>query len=170
MKKYAPRKVFVLEDGKYIELTNEEFGNRKENNPTYGDRYFIPVQGFLLEVDRRNYEDFYREKERQAYLNKLDAKYGLLSIDAFDSEDDNGSDYIQSEGEDITETVAQLLLLDKLRTVIPTLKQADRELLWAIYYEGLTERQYADRCGVNRNAIHKRKVRILAQIRKNLEN
>ena len=134
MKKYAPRKVFILENGEYIELSNEEFERRKENNPTYADRCFIPVQGFLLEVSREQYEDFYRAKERQAYLRRLDLKYGLLSIDAFDSEDDNGTDYIQAETEDVAETVAHLLLLGKLRSVIAMLPEDEKELILSSSY------------------------------------
>ena len=42
MKKYAPRKVFILENGEYVELTYEEFESCKANDPTYEDRYFIP--------------------------------------------------------------------------------------------------------------------------------
>ena len=168
--KYAPRKVFILENGEYIELTNEEFESRKENDPTYADRYFIPVQGFLMEVDREHYEDFYRAKERQAYLRKLDAKYGLLSIDAFDTDDDNGTDYISDETEDVAETVAHLLLLDKLRSAIPMLTEKERELIQAMFFNGLSEREYAKVCGVNHNAIHKRKLRILAKLKNFLEN
>lgn len=78
MKKYAPRKVFILENGEYVELTYEEFESCKANDPTYEDRYFIPVQGFLMEVSKEHYKDFYRAKEREAYLKKLNAKYGLL--------------------------------------------------------------------------------------------
>lgn len=168
--KYAPRKVFVLENGNYIELTYAEFELRKENDPSYESKWFIPIQGYLMEVGQRQYEDFYRAKERQKYLRKLDAKHGLLSIEAFDTEDDNGIDYIQAETEDVAETVTHLLLLDKLRLTITMLKKEDQDLIQAMFYEGLTERQYAERCGVNRNAVHKRKVRILAEIKKLLEN
>ena len=59
MKKYAPRKVFILENGEYVELTYEEFESRKANDPTYEDRYFIPVQSFLMEVSKEHYQDFY---------------------------------------------------------------------------------------------------------------
>ena len=113
-------------------------------------------------------EFFFTKTEK--YIRKLNAKYGLLSIDAFDNEDDNGTDYIQAETEDVAETVAHLLLLDKLRLIITMLKKEDQDLIQAMFYEGLTERQYAERCRVNRNAVHKRKVRILAQIKKLLEN
>lgn len=154
MKKYAPRKVFILENGEYVELTYEEFESRKENDPTYEDRYFIPVQGFLMEVSKEHYKDFYRAKEREAYLKKLNAKYGLLSIDAFDNEDDNGTDYIQAETEDVAETVTHLLMLDKLRSVIPMLSEIEQELIQALFFKGLTEREYAKECGVSQVAIH----------------
>ena len=170
MKKYAPRKVFILENGEYVELTYEEFESRKENDPTYEDRYFIPVQGFLMEVSKEHYKDFYRAKEREAYLKKLNAKYGLLSIDAFDNEDDNGTDYIQAKTEDVAETVTHLLLLEKLRSVIPMLTEKERELIQEMFFNGLSEREYAKVCGVNHNAIHKRKLRILAKLKKFLEN
>lgn len=129
VKKYAPRKVFILENGEYVELTYEKFESRKANDPTYEDRHFIPVQGFLLEVSQECYEDFYRAKEREKYLRKLNAKYGLLSIDAFDNEDDNGTDYIQAETEDVAEAVTHLLMLDKLRSVIPMLSENEQELI-----------------------------------------
>ena len=170
MKKYAPRKVFILENGEYVELTYEEFESRKENDPTYEDRYFIPVQGFLLEVSKEHYKDFYRAKEREAYLKKLNAKYGLLSIDAFDNEDDNGTDYIQAKTEDVAETVTHLLMLDKLRLVIPMLSDIEQELIQALFFKGLTEREYAKECGVSQVAIHKRKNRILAKLKIFLEN
>ena len=42
MKEYAPRKVFILANGEYIELTNEEFERRKAS-----DRGSNPKQGYL---------------------------------------------------------------------------------------------------------------------------
>ena len=98
------------------------------------------------------------------------AKYGLLSIDAFDNEDDNGTDYIQAETEDVAETVTHLLMLDKLRSVIPMLSEIEQELIQALFFKGLTEREYAKECGVSQVAIHKRKSRILAKLKIFLEN
>lgn len=168
--KYAPKKVFILEDGAYIELTNEKFERRKGNDPTFADRYFIPVQGFLMEVSKEHYQDFYRAKEREAYLKKLDAKYGLLSIDAFDTDDDNGTDYISNDTEDVAETVSHLLLVEKLRSVIPMLPEKEQKLIQALFFQGMTEREYAKVCGVSQVAIHKRKNRIMAKLKIFLEN
>ena len=170
MKKYAPRKIFILENGEYIELTNEDFERRKGNDPTYADRYFIPVQGFLLEVSQEHYEDFYRAKERERYIRKLDVKYGLLSIDAFDTDDDNGTDYISGETEDVAETVARLLLLDKLRAAIPMLTKDERKLIKEHFEEGIPQTELAKIYGISQQAVSKRIARICAKLKIILEN
>ena len=81
MVKYAPRKVYIRESGGYVELSYTEFCRCRESDQTYMDKLFIPIQGCLLEVVREQYTDFYRDKERWRYLQKLDTKNRLLSLD-----------------------------------------------------------------------------------------
>ena len=52
--KYAPRKVYIKENGGYEELSYMDFCRRREADQTYVDKLFIPIQGCLLEVVRRN--------------------------------------------------------------------------------------------------------------------
>ena len=66
--KYAPRKVYIKESGRYVELSYTDFCRRRESDQTYMDKLFIPIQGCLLEVVREQYTDFYRDKERWRYL------------------------------------------------------------------------------------------------------
>ena len=113
MKKYAPRKVFILENGEYVELTYEEFESRKANDPTYEDRYFIPVQGFPWK-SVKSIIKISIEQKKERRTSKAQCEIRSSSIDAFDNEDDNGTDYIQAETEDVAETVTHLLMLDKL--------------------------------------------------------
>ena len=40
---------------------------------SYKDKFFIPVQGCLIETEQTHYIEFYRDKERWRYLQKLDA-------------------------------------------------------------------------------------------------
>ena len=75
---YAPKKVFILENGKYVEITNEEHQHRKNQDREYRERYFIPVQGCLMEVIYEEYKDFYQNQEHQKYLKKCDKIYGLI--------------------------------------------------------------------------------------------
>ena len=66
--------------------------------------------------------------------------------------------------------VPEQLQTEELRRIIAQLSESDRRLIRAISYDGLTEREYADRLGVYRNAVHKRKIRILTKIKKILES
>ena len=81
--KYAPRKVYIKESGGYVELSYTDFCRRRQADKGYMDKLFIPVQGCLLEVVREQYADFYRDRERWRYLQKLDARNSLLSLDGF---------------------------------------------------------------------------------------
>ncbi len=169
MKKYEPRKVFILDNGEYRELTYEEFERHKENEPAYGDKLFIPVQGCLMETDRTHYNDFYREKERQKYLRFLDRKRGLLSIDAFDSDDDNGTDFLQTDVEDVSETVAHSQLLDKLRKAVDTLPEDEKALITQHFYDEVPQTELARKYGINQSNISRKIGKILSKIKKLME-
>ena len=169
MKNYKPRKVFILYGGVYTELTYEEFEKRKESDRSVADKLFIPVQGCLVETDRRHYNAFYRDKERQKYLRFLDRKHGLLSIDAFDSEDDNGTDFLQADVEDVSETVAHQQLLDKLRNAVDSLPEDEKALIIRHFFDGVPQTQLAAIYGVNQSNISRRISKILAKIKIFLE-
>ena len=40
--KYAPRKVYIKESGRYVELSYTDFCRRRESDQTYMDKLFIP--------------------------------------------------------------------------------------------------------------------------------
>ena len=88
--KYAPRKVYIKENGGYTELSYEDFCRRRETDGAYKDKLFIPVQGCLIETEQTHYIEFYRDKERWRYLKKLDADNSLLSLEAIENADDSG--------------------------------------------------------------------------------
>lgn len=167
---YKPRKVFVLENDIYIELTYTEFLERKEADKLYRKKLFIPIQGYLMEADKENYQGLYREKERYRYLKKLDAKNNLLSIDALDNKKVRGEECIFTLAEDISEVVVNKLMAEKLRECLSVLEDDERELITCIYYKGMTERELRDRFQITHTGIHKRKHRILAKLRKLMES
>lgn len=165
MKKYKPRKVFILDNGEYRELTCEEFEMYKENEPAYGSKLFIPVQGCLVETDRTHYNAFYRDKERQKYLRFLDRKHGLLSIDAFDSNDDNGMDFLQADVEEVSEMVAHSQLLEELRKVVNSLPENEKALITGHFYDGISQTELAKKYGIHQSNISRKINRILWKIK-----
>ena len=134
MVKYAPRKVYIRESGGYVELSYTDFCRRRESDQTYMDKLFIPIQGCLLEVVREQYTDFYRDKERWRYLQKLDVKNGLLSLEGFTDDEGNALDFVVDETVDIAETVANALMVDRLNAALSFLSDSERELIQALFF------------------------------------
>ncbi len=144
MVKYAPRKVYIRESGGYVELSYTEFCRCRESDQTYMDKLFIPIQGCLLEVVREQYTDFYRDKERWRYLQKLDTKNRLLSRRIY-GQRGNPLDFITDEAVDIAETVVNAVMVDRLKAALPLLSDSEQELIQAIFFDGLSEREVGAR-------------------------
>ena len=138
--------------------------------PDYMDKLFIPIQGCLLEVVREQYTDFYRDKERWRYLQKLDTKNRLLSLDGFTDSEGNPLDFITDEAVDIAETVVNAVMVDRLKAALPLLSDSEQELIQAIFFDGLSEREVGARLGITQSVVNKRKARILIKLRKIIEN
>ena len=168
--KYAPRKVYIKKDGDYVELSYQDFCRRRQADQSYMDKLFIPVQGCLLEVVREQYTDFYRDKERWRYLKKLDTNHSLLSLEGFTDSEGNVLDFIVDEAVDVAETVVHAVMVDRLKAVLPLLSSSEQTLIQAIFFEELSEREVGLRLGVTQSVVNKRKAKILAKLRKILEN
>ena len=167
--KYAPKKVFVLENGKYVEITYEEHTYRKETDEQYAERRFIPVQGYLIETDQQCYTEFYREVERRIYLQKLEIELNPLSLDSLDKEENNGIDFIEAENTDIAEQVENKLMIEKLLKVLPMLSEEELLLIHRFYYEEIPETKLAGIYGITQQAISKRLIKIEGKLKKLLE-
>lgn len=164
--KYQPTKVFILEGGSYQEITYQEHCEKKQKEKSYENRYFIPLQGMLLEVDQVSYSEFYREKERERYLRKLDRENGLLSIDSFERADDSGMVSLPDTRIDIAgDTIAQLQL-DELRECISLLHPEEQKLIRQHYFDEISEVELSREYGISQQAVSKR----LKKIRDKLKN
>ena len=168
--KYAPRKVYIKESGGYAELTYTDFCRRRQTDQSYMDKLFIPVQGCLLEVVREQYADFYKDKERWRYLKKLDTKHKLLSLEGFTDSEGNVIDVVVDEAVDVAETVVHAVMVDRLKAALPLLSGSEQALINAIFFEELSEREVGLRLGITQSVVNKRKAKILAKLRKIMEN
>ena len=168
--KYAPRKVYIKESGRYVELSYTDFCRRRQADQNYMDKLFIPVQGCLLEVVREQYADFYKDKERWRYLKKLDTNHSLLSLEGFTDSEGNELDFVIDEAVDVAETVVRAVMVDRLKAALPLLSDSEQTLIQAIFFEELSEREVGLRLGVTQSVVNKRKAKILAKLRKIIEN
>ncbi len=170
MVKYAPRKVYIKENNVYVELSYKDFCRRRQADQSYMDKLFILVQGCLLEVVREQYADFYKEKERWRYLQKLDTNHKLLLLEGFTDSEGNVLDFVVDEAADIAETVVHAVMVDRMEAAMLLLSDSEQALIQAIFFEELSEREVGLRLGITQSVVNKRKAKILAKLRKIMEN
>ena len=168
--KYAPKKVFILSDGEYKEITYEELHRLTEENVQYADKLFIPLHGMLMEVTKDIYRDFYKDKRRQKYLYELSKENREISYDMLTKDEFIGEDILIDRGKDIAAQVELKIMTDKLQTALLSLPEDERLLICRHYYNKITETELASLYGISQQAISKRIGKIRAKLKKILEN
>lgn len=58
---------------------------------------------------------------------------------------------------------------EMINEAMKILSTRDRNLIQALYYDGFTEKEYAKKMGFTQQAVHKKKKKILDQLRKEME-
>ena len=115
-----------------------------------------------MEVKYDEYKDFYQDYEHQKYIKKRDKNHGLILFG------DLTELIIATQMEDSqqkSETQEYHERMQKLKELIQLLDEKDQNVIYAIYFEGLTERQVASRMGISQPVLHRKKVRILKKLK-----
>ena len=166
---YQPKKVFIWENDAYKELSYEEFCHRRDSDPSYADKRFLLLYGMLMEVTQSDYDDFYRQKRRQKYIDERSEKNGDISFDTFTTDDSIGKGISINGSEDISELVAQKMTLDKLRAGLFLLSEEERRLIQLHFYEKLSQTEISRLYGMNQSSVSRRITKILLKLKKILE-
>ena len=167
--KYAPKKVFILENGKYKEITYSELQKLEQSDKSYAEKFFLPLYGMLMEVTAETYKAYYKDKRRQKYIDERSLLNGDVSYDALDTDETLGAEVFADTKTNVEAAVINKMTVAELRKAFLLLSPDERELITAIYIQNLTEREYAKQKGVYHNAVHKRKLRILEKLKKFLD-
>lgn len=167
--KYAPKKVFILENGNYKEITYGELKQLEQADKSYMDKFFLPLHGMLMEVTEETYKEYYRDKRRQKYIDERSKANGDVSYNALDTDETLGEDVFADTKTDVEAEVINKMTVAELRKAFLLLSPDERELITAIYIHNLTEREFAKQKGVYHNAVHKRKLRVLEKLKKFLD-
>jgi RNA polymerase sigma factor (sigma-70 family) len=129
--------------------------------------YIIKIQGVLVEVTEEVYRTYYAMERHTKTLDEKDKRNGLASYHAMDSGEVSGEEAIPDLDTDSVETqTINLLLQEKLRQYITLLPDTDQNLLHALYFEALSERQLAERTGIPQKTINDRKWAAIGRLRK----
>ena len=151
--KYAPKKVFVLEDGEYIEVTYTQLCQEKAR---YAGRRFLPLHGMLMEVSEVDYKEFYREQRRQKYLNERSNDNGDFSYDMLTTDEFNGEDILIDTVSDTQGQAERNLLVDRLRKTLQCLSEDEQELIALHFQQGFPQVDLAKILGINQSSVSRR--------------
>jgi DNA-directed RNA polymerase specialized sigma24 family protein len=124
---------------------------------------YVLINGEKIYVTEEVYRAYYRPIWREAKQRKVQAKMEF-SLNALT---DSGVDVASSEAP-IDEVVLDKLTTDKLRVVLDILDEDERGLIYALFFQGKSERDISAESDTPRTTISYRKKRLLAFLKKNL--
>ncbi|MPM83009.1 hypothetical protein SDC9_130072 [bioreactor metagenome] len=160
---------FILENGVYREILYSEIYSQKERTSQYADRYFLPYDGYLMEVPFKDYQKELQEKERRKYLHKQAKKHGETSYDSMDTDETNGVELIRDIYTDVEQCAITRIMIAKLRQALKQLTANEMALIDALYYQEMKERQYAAILGISQKGVNKRRHKILDKLKRIIE-
>ncbi len=163
--KYAPKKVFIKVNNSYLEITNEEHEHLKSIDAEYRKRWFVPLNGYLMETDKAFYDDFYKDKRREKYILECAIENGEVSLEMLIGDDYDETNILIDNDEDVFEIVSTKIMVDKLRSVLPLLSDEEQEIIDALFYKEISEREWARQHGIPQRTMNHRKAKILAKLK-----
>jgi len=158
-------KCFILTVSGYEEITYTILTERIESDPSYKSRRFIPMHGMLLEVQEKDYKEFYRAIRRQKYLQEESVRVNEVSYNALDTDEMSGEETIVDPSPLPDAVVVDRLMLETLRLCMDRLNERDRDLLTALYFDGKTEREVSEETGIPQKTLNDRRHRALERLR-----
>lgn len=138
--------------------------------------YIITIDGTDVEVTEDVYRSYSEMDRRERYQEEAKAAQGFMSIGQMD-DDDVMLEYVCPDlVESCEETVLAAIEAEErekqlkiVRETLCELSENDRELMTALFVDGVGIREFARQKGVFDRAIRKRRDRVLKIIKENLQ-
>ena len=129
-------------------------------------KYFIKIQGILVEVTSEVYITYYEMERKEKYLLERDKDHSLLYYDGWDTETSNGVDFIKDNKTNVEEEAIKNLLPDIWSYVE---KIGDKYCICQLIASGKTEKEIAEICKVTQQTVNETKLRLFKKLKKIIE-
>lgn len=137
---------------------------------TEAKKYRIRIPGACVEVTREVYLTYYRMERHARHLEEKDSDHGTVLYSDMDTECLVGEETIPDLlSPSVEDAALDRLMVDRLRKCLPLLTESEMLLIDALFYQGISERQFSCNTGVPLMTIHNRKIRILGKLKKLIE-
>lgn len=130
------------------------------------DKYIIKVEGKLVEVTPEVYYAYFRMERQERWQEEKKKGHDVLSYDALDNGETVGMEAIPDLiTPSMEETAMTKEIQEKLHRAVEALPKAERELIQAIFFDGMTTREYAKQSGLSQTGVSYRLRKILSKLR-----
>ncbi len=130
------------------------------------EQYIVNIEGKPVEVTPEVYYAYYHMARQERGQEEKKQRNDVLSYDALDTEEMVGLETMpDSSIPSIEDTLLSKELKACLHRAIENLSRAERELIQAIYFQGMTEREYAKHVGMSQAGVSHRLRKTLSKIK-----
>ena len=127
--------------------------------------YYLYVNGQRVKVSEQIYKVYWREKEHEKYLERVDKKNHLLFFSSLDH-DGHFVDNIADESVNVEKIVETQMMIETVRSAISRLNAEERDIIERLYFNDETVRSVAKLKNITHPALIKRRNKILKKLKK----
>ena len=130
--------------------------------------FYLYVNGQKVKVSEDIYKVYWREREHEKYLKRVDRKNHLLLFSSLDH-DGHFVDNLVDESVDVEKIVETQMMVEALRKAISKLNNEERDIIERLYFNDETLRSVAKLKSITHPALIKRRNKILEKLKKFIE-
>lgn len=141
------------------------------------EKYYIGLNGQTFEVSRELYEAYYKGQRKEKYFThdlkkehiKVDKETGERII--IPSREDSYERLLEAEkqfaedAEDVEDVAVRAVMLEKLNKSLHTLTDEEEAIIYALFYQEISEAELAKKLGIARTTLQSRKYKILEKLK-----
>lgn len=130
------------------------------------ERYIIKVDGKLVDVTPEVYYAYYRMERQERGQEEKKQKHDVVSYDALDNGETVGIEAVQDlSGSSMEEAAMTREIHERLHRAVEALPKAERELIQAIFFDGMTTHEYARLSGLSQTGVSYRLRKTLSKLK-----
>ena len=134
--------------------------------------YYLFLGDLKVDVSEEVYKGYWQETNRENYLKRLDKENRLGYFSEFVSDEVGRSmeERLIDKAVDLEKLVEVKIQIEALNRALDNLSPDEREIIQALFYEEIPQRDLAKKLNISQGAVFRRKEKILRKLKVLLED
>ncbi|MCR1935025.1 MULTISPECIES: sigma-70 family RNA polymerase sigma factor [Bacillota] len=134
--------------------------------------YYLFLGDLKVDVSEEVYKGYWQETNRENYLKRLDKENRLGYFSEFVSDEVGRSmeERLIDKAVDLEKLVEVKIQIEALNRALDNLSPEEREIIQALFYEEIPQRDLAKKLNISQGAVFRRKEKILRKLKVLLED